>query len=88
MQQHQMPSQNQDQPNSSADEWQSPEIPKNMEDMRLRIDLNSQDFQDKFAEAEIMAKKAPSMLSKSPKTVSRTAITTMFILTTQTVSTR
>ena len=38
-------------------QWEDPEIPKNMEDMPLRIDLNGEAFQSKFADAEIMAKK-------------------------------
>lgn len=42
---------------STDNQWESPEIPKNMEDMPLRIDLNSEAFQTKFADAEIMAKK-------------------------------
>ncbi|MBQ3297160.1 hypothetical protein IJH01_03530 [Candidatus Saccharibacteria bacterium] len=38
-------------------QWEDLEIPKNMEDMPLRIDLNSEEFQSKFAGAEIMAKR-------------------------------
>ena len=41
----------------TSNQWEDPEIPKNMEDMPLRVDLNSEAFQSKFADAEIMAKR-------------------------------